>query len=186
VPSGRSIIKEREREVTGRVTEINRRLKYLSPYAVTHFSDGSESWCILPMNKMFQNNGFPISGNKFLFLVTEKLSTSGGRLTLTYFRYRLKKVTDIFTKGVVATDKLPMDWEFRYDFNPRGEEHAMPQAGDSVALQGRAGDRLPAFHMHVYEKGTIGDDLHYPIGTPDNPWELLFEVIRLIHDEFIV
>lgn len=183
--SRRRVIKERELAVDTRVTEINRRLKYLSLYTVTHFSNGPESWCILPMNRMFREDGFPILGNKFRFLVDENLSTSGDKLIFTYFRYRLKKVADISTESVAITHELPVDWEFRYDFNLCSEEHAMPRAGEPDALQYRTGDRLPPFHMHVYEKSTIGDDLHYPLGIPEKPFALLFEVIRLIRDEFI-
>jgi len=181
----RKAIKERELAVTTRVKEINRRLKYLSRYSVTYIPRGPESWCILPTDKMFQNDGFPIFGNKYRLLVNEYLGTSADKLIFTYFRYRLKKVRDLSTKRIAITDGLPRDWEFRYEFNPRGEEHAMPQAGEPDALQARTGDRFPPFHMHVYEKGTIGDNLHYPLGIPEEPFDLLFEVIRLIHDEFI-
>lgn len=178
-------IKERESAVTTRVTEINRRLKHLSRYTVTHISRGPESWCILPTDKMFQKDGFPILGNKFRLLVNENWGTSSDMLILTYFRYRLKKVTDLSTKRVAITDGLPIDWEFRYEFDPRGDENAMPRAGEPDALQAGTGDRLPPYHMHVYEKSTIGDELHYPLGMPEKPFDLLFEVIRLIRDEFI-
>jgi len=181
----RKAIKERELAVTTRVIEINRRLRHLSRYTVTHISRGPESWCILPTDRMFQKDGFPILGNKFRFLVNENFGTSADKLIFTCFRYRLKKVTDVSTERVAITDRLPMDWEFRYEFEPRGEEHSMPRAGEPDALQARTGDRFPPYHMHVYEKGTIGDDLHYPLGTPEEPFDLLFEVIRLIHDEFI-
>ena len=183
--SRRKAIKERELAVTLRVTEINRRLEHLSRYTVTNFSREPESWRILPTHKLFQEDGFPILGNKFRLLIIEDLGTSADKLIFTYFRYRLKKITDLSPERVAITDGLPMDWEFRYEFNPRGEEHAMPQAGEPDALQARTGDRFPPFHMHVYEKGTIEDDLHYPLGIPEKPFDLLFEVIRLIHDEFI-
>lgn len=183
--SRRRAIKEREQTVDARVTEINRRLKYLSLYTVTHFSKGPESWCILPVNKMFREDGFPILGNKFRLLVDEDLSTSGEKLIFTYFRYRLKKVRDISTERAALTDRLPMDWEFQYEFNDRGEEHSMPQACEPDVLEARTGERFPPFHMHVNEKGTIGKDLHYPLGIPEKPFDLLFEVIRLIRDEFI-
>ncbi len=181
----RQAIKERELAVTTRVTEINQRLRYLSNYTVTNVSRGPESWCILPTDKMFQTDGFPIYGNKYRLSVIEYLGTSADKLIFTYFRYKLKKSTDVATKRVVITDMLPMDWEFRYEFNPRGEEHAMPKAGDSDTLKARTEDRFPPFHMHVYERSTVGDDLHYPLGIPEKPFDLLYEVIRLIHDEFI-
>jgi hypothetical protein len=183
-PLRRSVIKERESAVSERVTEINRRLKHLSDYTVTYFPLGREIWYILPAIRLFQEDGFPILGNKFSLLITENLGTSADKLTFTYFRYRLRKISDVSTERV-ATDRLPMDWEFRYEFDLRGEEHAMPRAGEPDALQDRTGDRFPPFHMHVYEKSTIGDDLHYPLGIPERPFDLLFEVIRLIRDEFI-
>lgn len=107
-----------------------------------------------------------------------------GELRFRSFCYALKKAATQDMLGTLKTDRLLKDWEFRYEFDPRGAEHGMPKVCEPSALENRVDDRLPPFHIHVCEKGTINSDLHYPIGIPETPLELLFEIIRLIRDEF--
>ncbi len=45
--------------------------------------------------------------------------------------------------------------------------------------------RFPPYHMHVTEKSDLSDNLHYPIGEPTQPLGLVFEILRLIKDEFV-
>lgn len=188
----RRIIQERHLLVAERVDDINRRLRFVSQYRMSYVPKGPDTWVILPAERIFRDEGLPILGDKFRFLISEDVSivptsteVEVGELIFVRFCYRLKRTMQVLMKGAINSDLLPMDWEFRYEFDPRGEEHAMPQAGEPSALQNRTGPRLPPFHIHVLEKTTIGDDLHYPLGMPKKPLELLFEVLRLIRDEFI-
>ena len=51
--------------------------------------------------------------------------------------------------------------------------------------QKSADTKLTVWGMHVKEVAGVYDDLHYPIGEPEKPLNLIFEIIRLIKDEFI-
>jgi hypothetical protein len=191
-PQRQRVLRGRQQLVVDRVDEINKRLKYLSSYRVDYVPRGPDSWHILPNIGLFKEQGFPIHGEKFRLLIEEKLyimitkeEPEIGELRFHSFCYALKKTVDPDLQETLKTDLLPKDWEFRYEFSPRGVEYDMPQACEPDALKNRVDDRLPPFHMHVYEKGTINSDLHYPIGNPEAPLELLFEIIRLILDEFI-
>lgn len=177
-------IQEREQAISTRVMNINQRLNYLSRYTVASVPNGPESWCIRPTDRMFQKDGFPILGNKFRLLINEDLRISSDQLIFTYFRYRLNKVSDIVSGTEAITDKLQTAWELRYDFEPRGDEHEMPHAGEPNAYIKKTSRRFPPFHIHINEQG-VGDNLHYPLGIPDNPFDLIFEIMRLIYDDFI-
>jgi len=190
-PQRQRVLRDRQQLVVERVDAINKRLKYLSSYRVDCVPRGPDSWQILPKLGVFKEQGFPIHGQKFrllieenLYIMTTKEEPETGELRFHSFRYALKKTLDPDLQEMLKTDLLLKDWEFRYEFNPRGAEYDMPQACEPDALRNRVDDRLPPFHMHVYERGTINADLHYPIGTPETPLELLFEIIRLIRDEF--
>ena len=191
-PQRRRVLRDRQQLVVERVDAINKRLKYLSSYRVDCVPQGPDWWHILPKLGIFKAQGLPIYGKKFcllieevLYIMTTKEEPEIGELRFRSFCYALKKITDPDSQGTFKSDLLPKDWEFRYEFDPRGEEHGMPQSCNPDALKNRFGDRLPPFHMHVCEKGTVDSDLHYPIGNPEPPLELLFEIIRLIRDEFV-
>lgn len=191
-PQRQRVLRDRQQLVVERVDAINNRLKYLSSERVDYVPRGPDSWHILPKLRVFKDQGFPIHGKKFrllieeyLYIITTKEEPEVGELRFRSFCYALKKIADPDLQKTLKTDLLLKDWEFRYEFLPRGEEYGMPQACEPDALRNRVDDRLPPFHIHVYEKGTINSDLHYPIGNPETPLELLFEIIRLILDEFI-
>ncbi len=96
----RKVIKEREVAVTTRVTELNRRLKLLSRYTVTYVPRGPESWCILPTDKMFQNDGLPIFGNKYRHPYNRTDLKSVSKLLEEYFRlYPSPKYYDDYYKS---------------------------------------------------------------------------------------
>lgn len=176
--------RQRRKLIEDRVAEINKRLQLVSSQYVHPVSQGPDRWYIVPF-RQFIDQGFVIRGNKFRLKIWEDISTHSDELAPVGFCYALKKIVDPDASGTIGTNLLPKDWEFRYDFSPRGEEHEMPGACSLDALNNRVADRLPPFHVHVCELGTVDDTLHYPIGTPEKPLELLFEIIRLVQDEFL-
>jgi len=85
------------------------------------------------------------------------------------------------------TLSVPEDasWHFRYELNDRGPEHSFTTACIADAIKQATNRRLPPYHMHIAEKSALSDDLHYPIGEPTQPLDLVFEVLRLVKDEFV-
>jgi hypothetical protein len=111
------------------------------------------------------------------------LSTDlGVRLICERFEYRVeasRDLTDYHSRAV------PAGWHFRYELNDRGPEHSFMTACVADAIKQATNRRFPPYHMHVAEKSALSDNLHYPIGEPMQPLDLVFEVLRLVKDEFV-
>lgn len=105
----------------------------------------------------------------------------------------IRLVCEKFVYKVEASMKLTnhrsrlvsQGWHFRYEFRDSGPENEYASSCVPDAIRRCRTRRLPSYHMHVAEKDGVYDDLHYPIGDPSDPLALIFELVRLIKDEFV-
>jgi hypothetical protein len=104
------------------------------------------------------------------------------KLVCNRFSYKLEakgRVTDHSQRTLDA------GWHFRYELNDAGEIHSFENACNASAVATATSRRFPPFHMHVRERSDLGDSLHYPISEPIQPLNVVFDIIRLIKDEFV-
>jgi hypothetical protein len=109
-------------------------------------------------------------------------TNSGVRLLCERFEYKVEATKDLTDH---RSRTVPAGWHFRYERDDRGPEHSFMAACVADAVGQATNRRLPLYHMHVAEKSALSDDLHYPIGEPVKPLDLIFEILRLVKDEFV-
>jgi hypothetical protein len=109
-------------------------------------------------------------------------SDLGIRLICERFEYKVEATKDLMDH---QSRTVAAGWHFRYELNDRGPEHSILASCSADAVRQATNRRLPLYHMHVAEKSDLSDHLHYPIGEPIQPLDFIFEVLRLIKDEFL-
>ena len=174
---------EAQKLVNVRVADINRVLRVTCVGGVEAQPTGALRWQIAPT---WKRTTLPIRCDGLLLVFHEEIvvlpTNLGVRLIFERFQYKVeatKNLTDHRSRTV------PAGWHFRYERDDRGPEHSFMVACVADAIRQATNRRLPLYHMHVAEKSALSDHLHYPIGEPVQPLNLVFEILRLVKDEFV-
>jgi len=98
------------------------------------------------------------------------------------FKYKLETVNNVthHSQRIIGPG-----WQFRYELDDKGSAHSFINACNYLALVSATTIRLPPCHLHVDEIPAVGDSLHYPINEPNEPLNVIYDIIRLIKDEFV-
>ena len=179
----RRVDREDKRQIFARVDLLNECLKVVCVGGVEAKPVDRMRWIILPR---WDQTALPLRCHGLSLILQEELATipsyEGVRLIPERFLYKLEADKNI-QNGRLRS--LVAGWHFRYELNDKGPEHRYEATCLPQALLTAEGSRFPLYHMHVKEVTGVYDDLHYPIGEPERPLNLVFEIIRLIKDEFI-
>lgn len=175
--------REGRKLVDARVADINSALRVVCIGGIEARPTGALRWQIVPT---WGRVTLPIRCDGLsLFFHEEIVALSiglGVRLICERFEYKVEASRDLtdYRNRVV-----PAGWHFRYELDDRGPEHSFITACVADAIKQATNRRLPPYHVHVAEKSALSDNLHYPIGEPMQPLDLVFEVLRLVKDEFV-
>lgn len=166
-----------------RVANINSVLRVVCVGGVEARPISTLQWQIAPT---WRRPALDIRCDGLLLIFREEITALptdlGVRLICERFQYRVeatKDLTDHQNRAVAA------GWHFRYELEDRGPEHLSTAACVADAIRQATERRLPPYHIHVTEKSDLSDHLHYSIGEPIQPLDLIFEILRLVKDEFV-
>lgn len=175
--------REAQKLVDARVADINRVLRVTCVGRVEAQPTGALRWQIVPT---WGRTALPIKCDGLLLVFHEEIvalpTDLGVRLICERFEYRVEATKDLTDH---QSRVVPAGWHFRYELDDRGPEHSFLAACVADAIRQATNRRLPPYHMHVAEKSALSDNLHYPIGEPIQPLDLVFEILRLVKDEFV-
>jgi len=175
--------RQAQKLVNDRVASINKVLRVTCVGSVEACPTGALRWQIVPT---WKRPALPIRCDGLILVFYEEIvvlpTNLGVRLICERFKYTVeatKNLTDHRSRTV------PVGWHFRYERDDKGPQHSFMTACVANAIKQATNRRLPLYHMHVAEKSNLSDDLHYPIGEPVQPLDLVFEILRLVKDEFV-
>lgn len=179
----RSENREASTLIQKRLDSLNECLHIITSGSVVAIPVLAMNWKIVPAMNW---DSLPLKCRGLELGFNEEIITirSGGevRLVCRRFCYKLEAKSSITDHN---QRRLNAGWQFRYELDDRGPVHSFANACTASALVTATTRRLPAFHMHVKEMSDLDDSLHYPISEPSEPPNIIFNVIRLIKDEFI-
>ncbi len=175
--------RESQKLVDIRVGDINKALRATCVGTIEARATGALQWQLIPTwgrsALAIRCDGLFLA---FYEVVTALPTGSGVRLICDRFHYKVEATKDLTDH---QSRTVPAGWQFRYELNDRGIEHSFMTACVADAIEQANSRRFPPYHMHVAEKSALSDKLHYPIGEPTQPLSLVFEILRLIKDEFV-
>lgn len=176
--------KEAHKQVNTRVANLNSVLELICTGRVEAQPIDVLRWRIVPS---WKRETLPIRCDGLSLVFHEEImavpTEIGFRLTCVRFEYKVEATKDLIGRQECI---VPSGWHFRYELDDKGLEHSFAASCVADAIRQAKARRRPPYHMHVAESQGLSDNFHYPLGEPSQPLDLVFEILRLVKDEFLL
>jgi hypothetical protein len=169
--------------ITDRVDNLNQCLNIICNGRVEAIPTLALEWKIVPSYKWAS---IPSKCNGLELEFFEDISAvninSEIKLICRKFKYKFEAKNNVTYHSQRI---IKPGWQFRYELDDKGSAHSFMNACSYSALVSSTTTRFPPYHLHVDEIPEVGDSLHYPLDEPNEPLNVIYDIIRLIKDEFV-